>query len=161
MSIEIDATRVLALADRFREGPELVDREFLKAMQLSVLAIETGAKEMVTDLKLVDTGALRQSITSTATPNEGRVGTSLPYAAVMEYGRRPGAAMPPQGSLLEWMRRKGIDASLEYVIRRAIARNGIAGRRYMQGAFEKLKPQVERNFELASQAVARQLAGGR
>jgi len=157
-AIEIDASRVMALADRFRQGPETVDREFLKAMQLSVFAIEAEAKEIVPK----DTSDLVRSITSTATPVEGRVGTNkIAYAQVMEYGRRPGAAMPPQGALLEWMRRKGIDQSLEYVIRRAIARNGIAGRHYMQKAFEKLKPQVERNFALASEAVARQLAGGR
>ena len=155
--ISIDAGRIAELAARFEQGPALLEREFGKAMQLSVLAVEGSAKEAAP----VDTGNLRRSITSTATPFEGRVGTNLPYGPVMEHGRSPGAAMPPAGSLLGWMGRKGIPAELEYVIRRAIARNGIAGKRYMEQALQRNEGRIREYFEAAGQAVARQIAGGR
>ena len=158
--MEIDATRVLALADRFEQGPALVDREFGKAMQLSVLSIEASAKANTQEVPPKDTGFLSQSITTTVTPVEGRVGTKAPYAAVVEYGRRPGSAMPPEGVLLEWMRRRGIPAELEYVIRRSIARKGTPARRFMERAFKENEQKVRGYFDAAGQAVARQLAGG-
>ena len=40
-------------------------------------------------------------------------------------GRRPGAKLPPQGSLLDWMRSRSIPAKAEFPIRRAIAKKGI------------------------------------
>lgn len=153
----IDAGRVGELAARFEQGPAVLERAFKVAMDASVLAIETSAKEVVPK----DTGELRTSITTTATPFEGTVGTNKPYAPVMEYGRRPGGPMPPQGVLLDWMRRHGIDASAEYVIRRAIARKGIVGKRYMEQAFQKNEARVRQNFEEAGKYVAERLAGGR
>jgi HK97 gp10 family phage protein len=53
-------------------------------------AIEEDAKSMVP----VDTGALRDSITTTQGVLEATVGSDLPYAASVEYGTSKMAAQP-------------------------------------------------------------------
>lgn len=63
-------------------------------------------------------------------PNTGKV-------AVIEYGRRPGSKMPPSGVLLGWMARRGVDPRLEFVIRRAIGRDGIPAVAPFRKAFVK------------------------
>lgn len=46
------------------------------------------------------------------------------YGIFIDSGRRPGK-MPPQGVLLNWMSRKGIEKKAEYPIRRKIGEKGI------------------------------------
>jgi hypothetical protein len=48
--------------------------------------------------------------------------------AVIEFGRTPGKKMPPKGALLGWMARHGIPEDREFVVRRAIGRDGIPGK---------------------------------
>lgn len=153
--LTIDAGGVAALASRFAGGPALLQAECKTAMQRSVLEVQRGAMEAAP----VDTGTLRRSITAVAESFEGTVGTNLPYAQVVEFGRSAGAAMPPQGALLGWMGRKGIDASAEYVVRRAIALRGIAGKLFMTKTLAALEPQIRREFELALARVVAKLGG--
>jgi hypothetical protein len=85
-----------------------------------------------------DTGALARSISSEVRPLAARVFSPLAYATVMEFGRRPGARMPPPEALRGWARRKGYSGSL-FVLARAIARRGIKGRFFMRKAAKKLE----------------------
>lgn len=92
----------------------------------------------------VDLGAFRKSILYKTTRKgllvEGEVySTDTPDAkvAVVEYGRLPGRKMPPKGALLGWMSRHGWDPRKEFVLRRAIGRDGIKGKFPFRKAFAK------------------------
>jgi hypothetical protein len=91
----------------------------------------------------------------------GKVGSTLKseeYPAVMEFGRKPGAAFPPLEPLMRWVHlvlgvpneeAKGV----AYVVGRSIARKGIKGRRFMQKGFEASKAQIVDYFEQALKRI--------
>jgi hypothetical protein len=60
----------------------------------------------------------------------------------METGTRP--FWPPLSALTVWARRHGTSA---FVVARAIARRGIRGRHYLQGAFDAKRGEVMRILE--------------
>lgn len=67
--------------------------------------------------------------------------------------------MPPSGALLGWMRRHGIPAEQEYIIRKRIATRGIAPRPYLVPALDENEPAIQREFDLAAdRALAELLA---
>src|SRR5688500_13686015 len=136
----INADDIQTWAAKVAGAPAILQQEQLTAMQRATLTVQRGAQSVVR----VDKGELRQSVTTVATATEGKVGTSLPYGVVMDKGRRAGAPMPPQGALLGWMARHGIPPEMEFVVRRAIARNGIPGDKWLTGTFERLKPDIIR-----------------
>lgn len=84
-----------------------------------------------------DTAALARSFSHEVRPPLARVWSPLVYAPVMEYGRRPGARMPPPAALSGWARRHGM-AGQEFVLARSIARRGIKGRFFLRKAAEGL-----------------------
>jgi hypothetical protein len=69
--------------------------------------------------------------------------------------------MPPEGSLAGWMARHGIDASLEFVVRRGIARRGIRPRPYLKPAFAKNRVKITREMDQVLRRVSQRLAAGR
>jgi hypothetical protein len=101
----------------------------------------------------------------------GRVGSSLEgeeYPAVMEFGRKPGAKMPPPEALVRWVHVKGLagtysiktrrrqggkkrqaneDLQVAWMIARAISRKGIKGKFYMRTGLQKAKPSVPKFFK--------------
>lgn len=83
-----------------------------------------------------DTSALARSIVAQQRGLVGEVTSPLGYASVMELGRRPGAAPPPQAALAGWARRHGFTGSL-FVLARSIGRRGIKGRHYFEKAFQQ------------------------
>jgi phage gpG-like protein len=155
MELVIDTGGLDALATRYAGAEAVITRNVGMALTESAIKVQGRAQELAP----VDTGRLKQSITYRVTPSEAVVGTNVTYAATMEYGRAPGSAMPPAGSLLGWMQRHGIEPELEYVVRRAIGRKGIVGRRYMEQAFVEARDDIERYFALAMQRAARELGG--
>ena len=88
------------------------------------------------------------------------------YAPWVEGGRMPMRKMPPKGSLVSWIKLKlGVSeeraSRLEFVIARAIKRQGIQPQPFMKPAFEAKK---ERVMQLASEAMRKAVAeinGGR
>lgn len=158
MDLVIDTHELDALAARFAGSGAVIERQMGQAMTETAIAVQSRARELAP----VDTGRLRNSIQYEVRPDAAviRAGSDgVTYAATMEYGRTPGSAMPPAGSLLGWMKRHGIDEGLEYVVRRAIARRGIAGRQYMQLALQDTRDSIERYFALAVERAARELGG--
>lgn len=143
--ILIDTGDLVAYTARLQSTRGQLEREFKTAMIRSTAALQNEVQANTPWA----TGTLRRSITTDPTPYLGTVGTNVPYAPVVEYGRRPGAAMPPAGSLLRWMKSKQIDPQYEFVIRRAIARRGIPARNMFRNAFEKLQPDVVAEFQAA------------
>lgn len=62
------------------------------------------------------------------------------YLTYIESGRRSGAKMPPVEPIIRWARKRGIptDNSTIFLIRRAIARDGIAPRPFMATVMEQI-----------------------
>lgn len=153
-SISIDASRLHALLDRFDDAEPIVQREGGNALARSAAQVEADAKRNVTDVGAVDTGMLRRSIAVELRPGnspiEASIGSNLQYAETIEIGRRPGAKAPPQGALLDWMRRHGIPPEKEYVMRMRIARFGIDGRPYLGPALTDNEATIQREFDLAA-----------
>lgn len=99
----------------------------------------------------VGVGTLSQSITSRIFGQPvnlaGEVGSSLIYAPVMEFGRRPGARMPPVEPIRTWLIRKGIMGpdqadKMAFVVARAIGRKGIRARRMFRDGWRVSRPKV-------------------
>lgn len=101
-----------------------------------------------------------------ATPVDitGRVFSSLPYAYVMDQGRRPGGPISRAGvaSIGLWVRRKlgltGKEAqSAMYAIAWSIRQKGIAPTFFMKRAAEAAQPKVNQIFEMLNAAMAEAL----
>lgn len=106
-----------------------------------------------------DTAALQRDIQIEMQPFSSRVFTTLTYAPVMEFGRRPGAKMPPPGVLQGWMRRHGFLGS-EFVLARAIAKRGIKGRFFMKAAKDKVEAELPNMLDDMKAEVEAQWGGG-
>lgn len=63
------------------------------------------------------------------------------YLTYIESGRRKGAKFPPVEPIVKWARKRGIptDNSTIFLIRRAISRDGIAPRPFMDKVFEDIE----------------------
>jgi len=98
-------------------------------------------------LRSVTVGAM----TASTEGYEMTVGSSSPYASIVEEGRRAGAKAPPVASIVEWMTQKGIDPSdsAAYLIARKIARDGIPAKR----VFEKGVKNAEEKLDAPLNAI--------
>lgn len=152
--ISIDFSEMIDFGQGLMVSERVVAEELRIAMVRSAAAVERDAKANV----VVDTGTLRRSIATEVLPLEARIGSNQQHARPVEEGRRPGAPMPPSGSLLGWMNRHGIPAEAEFVIRRAIARRGIPSRPYLVPALESNRRNIEREFAAAADRINKRLA---
>jgi hypothetical protein len=149
LTAEVDATVLARLARRL--SPELYEKAVGKLVGEATLLVEREARLQAPK----DTGALARSIAGRATGLTGRVATSLVYAPVMEYGRTPGARMPPPAAVEGWARRHGMTGKgAAFVLARAIGRRGIKGRFYMRRALEKVEAGLPALIARASAAIA-------
>lgn len=161
MDMEFDFLTVNRMGQTYAGGSQIVLEETRTGITRAVIQIEADAKRMVP----TDTHTLQRSLTHEVTTQgqnvTGRAGTNLTYAPVVEKGRSAGAAMPPQGALLGWMRRHGIDASAEFVVRRAIGRRGTRPRPYLKPALDKNRPAITREMTAVLKRIGDRLATGR
>jgi hypothetical protein len=123
-------------------------------MAASAINIERSAKRLAPG----NLGKLRQSINhDTGNSLFKSVFSTVEYAPYVEFGTR-GKARIPAGyeafaaqykgkgakgawkAIEFWIKRKGIDTKLTFVIFRSIMRNGIAPQPFMIPAYEKEKP---------------------
>lgn len=96
MTIEFDASQVRALGARVGQAPERVGAKTAAAFRKTVRDIEADAKVLAP----VDTGALKNSISSTVTGDgrfgnvEAEIGPTVDYGIYQEYGTstQPGKA---------------------------------------------------------------------
>lgn len=161
-SVQIDASRLEALLDRFgAEAEAVVQREGGNALARSAAQVEADAKRNITDVGAVDTGMLRRSIATelrpASSPMEASIGSNLQYAETIEVGRAPGSKAPPQGSLLGWMRRHGISPEKEYPMRMRIGRYGTDGRPYLGPALAENEATIQREFDVAADRALAEL----
>ena len=82
----------------------------------------------------------------------GRMGSKLPQAPVIEFGRRAGARMPPPDLIEEWAHRHGMDGA-GFVIARAIARRGLPAHHILEKTARNGAPKVVELFEKALDKV--------
>ena len=167
MRIRIDAREAEALARAWARAPEIVTGALKPAVVEASLLVEREARERA---PVGATALLRGSISARAprvTRNrvEAVVASALPYAAVVELGRRPGK-FPPLRPIADWARAKfGIsDEAAEaaaWPIARAIARRGTKPARFFAGALAATRPQIQRLFEAGAAAALRGLAAAR
>lgn len=155
---EVRFTNLDGFVRKYANAERIVREEMVGGIRRIVLAGEALSKKFVR----TDTHNLQRSITSTVTQAGGDVrgvwGTNVSYGKVIEFGRRPGAAMPPAGALIGWMRRHGIDASAEFVVRRAIGAHGIKAVSFMKRALTEIKPAAHREMEAVVQRIIHRLA---
>ncbi len=129
-------------------------------------------REVMTRTPVGASGNLRGSI-FTEIKGEGRsalrgvVASRAPYAGYVEFGRRPGGAMPPwrEGSpLYRWVvrnleSRDGDFESTAFLVARAIARRGIPGRRMFARALEENQSRIDRRIRELLDEIARRVGG--
>ena len=129
-------------------------------------------REVMTRTPVGASGNLRGSI-FTEIRGEGRgalrgvVGSRVPYAGYVEFGRRPGGAMPPwrEGSpLYRWVvrnleSRDGGFESAAFLVARAIARRGIPGRRMFARAFEENQSRIDKRIRELMDEIVRRVGG--
>ena len=129
-------------------------------------------REVMTRTPVGASGNLRGSI-FTEIRGEGRgalrgvVGSRVPYAGYVEFGRRPGGAMPPwrEGSpLYRWVvrnleSRDGDFESAAFLVARAIARRGIPGRRMFARAFEENQSRIDKRIRELMDEIVRRVGG--
>lgn len=150
---------------RLAAMPAVLERELRNAMQASLLLIEADARQGAAH----DTGRLAGSITNQITGVglnlEGRVGPSVRYGGNVEYGRRPGAKMPPVDALMGWVSRHPMPGSRRsrrsqaFALARSIARRGIRARPFLRPAYTKNRRAIRGLFERAGARVAASLRG--
>lgn len=89
MDFDVDVSQITAWVHTVSGAEPIVHAEMTTAMQRSVLTLEGRAK----GLAPVKTGTLRRSITGVVRPGGGTitgvVGTNVPYARYVEFGRGP------------------------------------------------------------------------
>lgn len=70
------------------------------------------------------------------------------YLKFIESGRRKGADMPPVEPIVKWAKKHGIptDNGTIYLIRRAISRDGIAPRPFMDKVFSDIDDVWDKNW---------------
>ena len=129
-------------------------------------------REVMTRTPVGASGNLRGSI-FTEIKGEGRgalrgvVASRASYAGYVEFGRRPGGAMPPwrEGSpLYRWVVRNlepqgGDFESAAFLVARAIARRGIRGRRMFARAFEENQSRIDKRIRELVDEIARRVGG--
>jgi len=160
MDMEFDFSSVNRMGRTYENGARIVIDETRKGITRSVIQIEADAKRIVPK----DTNNLMRTLTHEVVTHgndiTGRAGSNATYAKVVEDGRRAGAPMPPEGSLLAWMRRHGIDVSAEFAVRRAISRRGTRPQPYLKPALDKNRPEITRQMMAVLKRISNRLAGG-
>lgn len=103
MPIVISAAQFPAeIRRRLAADTALVERVALETAQRSLAdaVTETNAADAV------DQGAYKRAWSARRVPRGAAVENTAPYAAVLEYGRRPNRPGPPLQPIVEWVRRK-------------------------------------------------------
>lgn len=102
----------------------------------------------------VDRAEYRRSWQTRSTDDGAQVYSTSPYASVIEWGRRPGARMPPVKAIAAWVARKGLvsgrtqsdregaAAGLAFAIARKIARQGLPAKRVLERARQRFLPLI-------------------
>lgn len=83
-----------------------------------------------------------------------------PYAAVVEYGRRPGRRPPPSQVIEKWLeRRVGLDRKeamkRAWIVARSIGKKGFAGVHILEGSFKRVEQLIIEEVQAKLDAAMR------
>lgn len=154
------------LVGRLGKDEPIAKAVLKEALHEGTLIFEGGVKSAIQEMEAMDTRTLFRSIVSEVemTPYpRGRVGVlrgpATSYARVVHEGRRPGATPPPVAPIARWLKRKGRDPRLAYVVARSIGKRGVKGRPFLKQGFDQKRGAVERIFRDVPGRFARRLIG--
>lgn len=162
LNLIIETREWEALADKFDQIDEVVEREIRKAVRRAMAVIETN---VVGFTPIGATKNLSQSwgieVRSIPAGVRGELGSSLIYALPVEKGRRPGR-MPPIDPIHLWVVRKGIAPPAEarqvaFLIARAIGRRGTKGAKMLQKGMKRSEPMIQRLFDDVARKIIESL----
>ena len=142
----VSAPDLKQFGDRAGQAAKLVKPEMRTAMQRSTLMVQREAQRETP----VVTGTLRRSITTEASAERGTVGTNVPYAKAVHDGRVE--AVPVMKKALRWI---APDGSVVFSMRSKATK----GKPFLKDAFERLKPQIRREFEQVPKRIFAKLGG--
>ena len=137
--------------------PKAIRTGLRRAAQRSLAYVTTTAINTAEPYPPVDRGMYRRAWKVQDTPEGARLLNDMPYAAVIEYGRRPGR-MPPVDVLAGWVRRKfGLKEKeargIAFAIARKIAAKGTAPRFVILNSFPEFRQYTTEEVRLAIMEV--------
>jgi hypothetical protein len=134
-----------AIRERLRQDTALVERIALEVAQRGIADAVKGTDEA----KAVDQSFYKLSWSARPIARGAILENTAPYAAILEYGRRPGRPGPPLSPILGWVERKlvrggTLPASAAYpvavAIREHIHRRGTKPRRILAKTVARVGP---------------------
>jgi len=143
---------------QLRDLPQRLHLALIKAMLDTAVQIQSLAKINAPQYRGLLRISIVQAVREEGTKLTAEVGSALPYAKVVELGKKPGW-FPPVKELKAWARRKLGDEHLSYVIGRAIKRRGFRAQPYLASAAEAVAPRVEMIFTKRIAEAIRQAGG--
>lgn len=129
----------------FEQVPKRLGLALIKAMQDSAILIQSLAKSKAPVFRGFLRVSIVQSLKEEGNRVVGEVGSALPYAPVIEFGKSAGW-FPNLTDLKVWVRRKLGDERLAFVVGRAIKRRGFRAQPYLGPAMEEAQPRVQLLF---------------
>ena len=142
----------------FEQAPKRLGLALVKAMQDSAILIQSLAKSRAPVFR----GFLRLSIVQSLKEEGNRivaeVGSGLPYASVVEFGKTAGW-FPNLTDLKVWARRKLGDERLAFAVGRAIKKRGFRAQPYLTPALEEAQPRVQLLFAARITQAVSELGG--
>jgi hypothetical protein len=108
-------------------------------------------------------GSIQNQVVGKGTPMiKGIVASAQKYAEVIEKGRDPGKAWPPEGVLLRWIEVKmglsGEEAKrVEFLVRRKIGQKGFPGRHMFEHAVSQNLGRIDSMAEAEGFKISSQL----
>lgn len=148
---------------RLAAGDPIVREELARAMESATLRYERGQKEHIQQ----DTRTAFRSIVSEVHTTETRVrgvvgilrGPAVQYGRVLNEGRTAGKPPPPVAPIAAWLRRKGGDPALAYVVARAIGKRGTKGSHFIEKSISESHAKAVQLFREASRRIVARLRG--
>jgi hypothetical protein len=142
----------------FEQVPKRLGLALLKAMQDSAILIQSLAKSKAPVFRGLLRVSIVQSLKEEGQRVVGEVGSALPYASVIEFGKSAGW-FPNLSDLKVWARRKLGHERLAFVVGRAIQRRGFRAQPYLAPAFEEAQPRIQLLFAARITQVVGEMGG--
>ncbi len=140
-----------------RLGPRVLN----KALERGIAEASEISQEKAEGFAPRDTGAIANSLTAEVRGLEAVIGSPLPQARFVEYGRKPGGKLPPPDALEGWASRHGFSArrgTTLFVLARSIAQRGKKGRFFMRRAGRATKRALPRIMKRVASDIERDFA---
>jgi hypothetical protein len=140
---------------RLQQYPQRLEGELRRAMDASLLLLETDMRRHVPQDTRQLMGSINHQVAGSGLNITGTVGPSLAYGAFVERGRRPGK-YPPIAAISGWAKRHGISP---FLVARAIARRGTRPQPFVAPSIQRNRGRIVTLFERAGARVTVFLAG--